>query len=202
VAVPNTFADKTLSVGLSDLDDNFTYLDNAISNNTTITAFTYLASNGSSITTAEASVFPNKKVLLEANSIYQIEWNVYFVKTTSSTTTWRLNTTNSANTSNIHPQLVNFTAEGHINQTTNGTSGTSTGGSFISGSISPFSIVTPSVTDTNISILNIKAFLISNTTTSSYCYLSAFNASGSFIPRIGSHFIVTKLPTSDLGSLS
>ena len=168
--------------------------------------FRYLTSNtifgaGGFISTAELPFMGNSNgVILTANSAYEIEWQTYFLKTTAGTVTFNIRFRDGVGVgSAVNPQLVNAT---YVGGAASVVAAACTAARII-GTADPFNLpVTPSLTDNTLYSFNIKAFIITNSTTSGNCYLSVSTSAGRVTPNTGSYMKVTKLPRSNVGIFS
>ena len=156
-----------------------------------VVQFRYLESNSTyDISTSELPFMGNANgVILTTNSAYEIEWDVYFLKTTAGTVTFSLRF-------GAAPQIVNA---GYIGGRAN-TSGPANTAGRIVGTADPVALpATPTLGSNTLNYFNIKAFIISNASTSGNCYLSAVTSAGTITPNVGSYIKVTRLPRPNTG---
>jgi hypothetical protein len=156
-----------------------------------VTQFRALASNSAyNISTAELPFMGNANgVILTTNSAYEIEWNLFFLKSTAGTVTFNLRF-------GAAPQIVNA---GYVGGVAN-TSGPANTAGRIVGTADPVALpATPTLGDATVNYFNIKAFIISNASTSGNCYLSVSTSAGLVTPNVGSYIKVTRLPRPNTG---
>lgn len=156
--------------------------------------YRFLEANATtSISTAALPFMGNSKgITLSANSAYELEWETYFLKTTAGTVTFAIRF-------GAAPQLVNA---GYIGGIAN-TPGPANTGAVLSGTVDPVTLpTTPSLGNNTLQRFNIKAFIITNQTTSANCYLQALTSAGTITPRIGSYMKITELPRNETGTFT
>ena len=156
-----------------------------------VVQFRALTSNSAyNISTAELAFMGNANgAILTTNSAYEIEWNLFFLKSTAGTVTFSLRF-------GAAPQIVNASYVGGVANT----SGPANTAGRIVGTADPVTLpATPTLGDNTVNNFNIKAFIITNSSTSGNCYLSAATSAGTITPNVGSYIKVTRLPRPNTG---
>lgn len=135
---------------------------------------------------------------LNANSVYELSWDLYGTKTTTANTNFRLWLQGFVG-SNVAPQFAHVAVTGFTGASTTGFGvGTPIGAAV--------SFVNTSPTDMELNVLNgrfylnFKAIVVINSLQTTYTTLRANCSSGSLLVETGSYFRATKLPRTNLGS--
>ena len=156
-----------------------------------VVQFRALTSNSAyNISTAELAYMGNSNgAILTTNSAYEIEWDLYFLKSIAGTVTFSLRF-------GAAPQIVNASYVGGVANT----SGPANTAGRTVGTADPVALpATPTLGDNTVNYFNIKAFIITNASTSGNCYLSAVTSAGTITPNVGSYIKVTRLPRPNTG---
>lgn len=151
-----------------------------------------LTANGSAIGSAIADYFPSAAVAVDAGAVYEVEFELYFTKTTNGTVTFTL-------TSSQAPvNLVAYYIGGPV-------AGIGTAGAPITaavvGSTSTATALpaTSSLTTAQNHHFTIKAFLETNATTAGTFKLQCTESAGTITPLRGSSYTIRRVPTANIG---
>lgn len=148
------------------------------------------ANAAAAISTAALPVLGNNSgITLTANDIYEIDWNIYFLKTTAGTVTFAIRLGQA-------PQWLNAHYRGSVANT----QGAMIGAGLLSSTATTATLpVTASLVNGAVYYYNLKTIVKSHATLSGNCYLQVQTSAGTMTPRIGSYVKVTRLPNTNTG---
>lgn len=155
----------------------------------------YLAASTGAIGSAIADYFPSAAVTLAAGGLYEVEYELYFTKTTNGTVTFTL--TSSQAPVNLNAYYIGTPAGGVGTQA--GQIGAAITNSTATGAALPATVSLN--TGTNHHYI-IKAIVEVNATNNSTFKLQATEGAGTITPLRGSSYTVRRLPGSNIGAFA
>jgi hypothetical protein len=162
-----------------------------------VTQIYYMTANSvAAISTAALPVLGNSTgFTVSANAFYEVEWDVYFLKTTAGTVTFTIRLTNGAGAA-VNPQYVNARLLGGRADV----AGPANSAGRLAATADPVALpATPTLGAGTVNFFNIKAIILTNLTTGGNCFLQAACSAGTMTAYRNSHVKVTKLPTNRTG---
>jgi hypothetical protein len=165
-----------------------------------VVQYRYLNSSSAyNISTLELPFMGNANgAILSTNSAYEVEWNLYFLKSTAGTVTFYIRTKDPVGGGSVNPQLINANYQGNRVDASLG--------SFMNAAGRIASTADPTTLPATLSLtagaqyyFSVKAFIITNATTVGNCYLSLATSAGLVTPNVGSYIKITKLPSPNTG---
>ena len=161
-----------------------------------VTQFFYMTANTSVISTAALPALGNNSGFnTSPNALYEVEWNIYFLKTTAGTVTFTIRLTNGAGGA-VNPQFVNAQLLGGRADL----GGPANSAGRLAATADPVALTaTPTLGAGTVNAFNIKAVILTNLTTAGNCYLQAACSAGTMTPYRLSYAKVTKLPINKIG---
>jgi hypothetical protein len=149
--------------------------------------FYVLRSDETAFGPAIADYFPSpSSIPLEPNSTYEIEFDIYFIKTTAGTATFSLVFDEAPTFVNAH-YFLSLNIPANV-----ATTGAGIVGSAVTSNSLP---VTPSLTTAVAHYVTIKAFVVNSTATN--CRLRMTQSAGTATPKAGSMWVAKKLTSSN-----
>jgi hypothetical protein len=151
------------------------------------------------ISTAELPFMGNANgAILSTNSAYEVEWNLYFLKSTAGTVTFYIRTKDPVGGGAVNPQLINANYQGNRIDVASASFMNAAGR--IASTADPTTLpVTLTLTAGAQYYFTVKAFIITNAATVGNCYLSIATSAGLVTPNVGSYIKITKLPSPNTG---
>lgn len=191
--------DSTIEAGGEEYDGNgfFSVIDTVAGRGfSQVSQFFMLAADaGAAIGPSIADFFgSNSSINLKAASIYMIEYELWFLKTTAGTVTFTLTNTQA-------PVNMNAGWEGSV--TGIGASGTMTrAGLRASTSAAAAMPATPSIADASNVFYRVRVLVETHATVDGNLRLRATSSAGTITPRRGSWYRVTRIPSTSVGSFA
>lgn len=155
----------------------------------------YLAAAGGTISSIANYFGATSNVPLVSGGIYEIEFIMFFLKTTAGTVTWTLTNSTAPTSQNIVYEMSPITGV----VVPPGTA-TELSGQILNDATAAKTIVTGTLSDAVNHYVRIKIFLKNSTGTS--LKIQATCSAGTITPGIGSYWIAKKLPTTNAGTFA
>jgi hypothetical protein len=166
-----------------------------------VVQYRYLSSNSAyNISTAQLPFMGNANgAILTTDSAYEVEWNLYFLKSTAGTVTFSIRTRDPVGGGAVNPQLINANYQGNRIDVTSTSLFMNAAGRIVSTADPTALPATVSLTGGAQYYFTVKAFIITNAATVGNCYLGIATSAGLVTPNVGSYMKVTKLPSPNTG---
>lgn len=154
-----------------------------------------LTANGSAIGSAIADYFPSAAYTMAANGAYEIEYELYFTKTTNGTVTFTITTAQTP--VNVVAYYVGTPAGGL------GTQAGQIGAAVVGGNTTTTALpATVSLNTGTNHHYTVKVLVEGNATTAGTIKLQATESAGTITPLRGSSYTVRQLPAANIGAFA